>query len=139
VGEGTGRIGGESVVQAGCGSWVVGLIGGRLGGQAVAQVECGSWVMGLVGGESRMWEVVAELQASLEAIHIGSRWRQGAGLVGGDSHGREWWQSLGRRWRREASLEAGRMGGTWRRSGEVSWASWASLEASRVRTEGGAG
>jgi hypothetical protein len=69
----------------------MGLIGGRLGGQAVVQVGCGSWVLGLVGGKSRVQEVVAELQASLEANGVGSRWRQGAGLVGGESHGREWW------------------------------------------------
>jgi hypothetical protein len=59
------------------------------------------------GGEWRMREVVAELQASLEANHVSSRWWQGVGFVGGDSHGREWGQSLGPHGRRVAHAGGG--------------------------------
>jgi hypothetical protein len=70
----------------------------RRGGllEATRMGGSGSRALGLMGGELCVREVVvAELQASLEANCISSKWWQGAGLVGGDSHGREWWQSLG--------------------------------------------
>jgi hypothetical protein len=44
---------------------------------------------------------------SLEANRVSSRWRQGAGLVGGDLHGWERWQSLGPHGRRVACAGGG--------------------------------